>query len=106
MMENILSQLRINNTCAVSSAESIDVLQRTLSKDRLRLETDSSEVVTQVVDHIVCQDTLQVLYLKKKCKVHATFYKDELAVITPDTPEYRILKEQNRDDIDWIKGNR
>ena len=39
---------------------------------------------------------------KKHCK-YIPFYKDELAVITPDTPEYRILKEQNRDDIDWIK---
>ena len=43
---------------------------------------------------------LQVLYLRKMHCKYIPFYKDELAVITPDTPEYRILKEQNRDDID------
>ena len=66
------------------------------------LETDSSEVVTQVVDHMVDVGFTGTVLEKKHCK-YIPFYKDELAVITPDTPEYRILKEQNRDDIDWIK---
>ena len=64
--------------------------------------TDSSEVVTQVVDHMVDVGFTGTVLEKKHCK-YIPFYKDELAVITPDTPEYRILKEQNRDDIDWIK---
>ena len=72
-------------------------------KEQIKImETDSSEVVTQVVDHMVDVGFTGTVLEKKNCK-YIPFYKDELAVITPDTPEYRILKEQNRDDIDWIK---
>lgn len=72
-------------------------------KEQIKImETDSSEVVTQVVDHMVDVGFTGTVLEKKRCK-YIPFYKDELAVITPDTPEYRILKEQNRDDIDWIK---
>lgn len=72
-------------------------------KEQIKImETDSSEVVTQVVDHMVDVGFTGTVLEKKHCK-YLPFYKDELAVITPDTPEYRILKEQNRDDIDWIK---
>ena len=72
-------------------------------KEQIKImETDSSEVVTQVVDHMVDGGFTGTVLEKKHCK-YIPFYKDELAVITPDTPEYRILKEQNRDDIDWIK---
>lgn len=72
-------------------------------KEQIKImETDSSEVVTQVVDHMVDVGFTGTVLEKKHCK-YIPFYKDELDVITPDTPEYRILKEQNRDDIDWIK---
>ena len=72
-------------------------------KEQIKImETDSSEVVTQVVDHMVDVGFTGTVLEKKHCK-YIPFYKDELAVITPDKPEYRILKEQNRDDIDWIK---
>ena len=72
-------------------------------KEQIKImETDSSEVVKQVVDHMVDVGFTGTVLEKKHCK-YIPFYKDELAVITPDTPEYRILKEQNRDDIDWIK---
>lgn len=72
-------------------------------KEQIKImETDSSEVVTQVVDHMVDVGFTGTVLEKKHCK-YIPFYKDELAVITPDTPEYRMLKEQNRDDIDWIK---
>ena len=72
-------------------------------KEQIKImETDSSEVVTQVVDHMVDVGFTGTV-LEKKHSKYIPFYKDELAVITPDTPEYRILKEQNRDDIDWIK---
>ena len=72
-------------------------------KEQIKImETDSSEVVTQVVDHMVDVGFTGTVLEKKHCK-YIPFYKDELAVITPDTPEYRILKERNRDDIDWIR---
>lgn len=74
-----------------------------IPKEQIKImETDSSEVVTQVVDHMVDVGFTGTVLEKKHCK-YIPFYKDELAVIAPDTPEYRILKEQNRDDIDWIK---
>ena len=64
-------------------------------KEQIKImETDSSEVVTQVVDHMVDVGFTGTVLEKKHCK-YIPFYKDELAVITPDTPEYRILKEQN-----------
>lgn len=72
-------------------------------KEQIKImETDSSEVVTQVVDHMVDVGFTGTVLEKKHCK-YIPFYKDELAVITPDTPEYRNLKEQNRDNIDWIR---
>ena len=72
-------------------------------KEQIKImETDSSEVVTQVVDHMVDVGFTGTVLEKKHCK-YIPFYKDELAVITPDTPEYRILKEQKRDDMDWIR---
>ena len=72
-------------------------------KEQIKImETDSSEVVTQVVDHMVDVGFTGTVLEKKHCK-YIPFYKDELAVIAPDTPEYRILYEQNRDDIDWLK---
>ena len=65
------------------------------------METDSSEVVTtQVVDHMV-----DVGFTGTVPKSTASTY---LSIRIDgcdhsDTPEYRILKEQNRIDIDWIK---
>ena len=72
-------------------------------KEQIKImETDSSEVVTQVVDHMVDVGFTGTVLEKKHCK-YIPFYKDELAVITPDTPEYRKLKEENPDDIRWIR---
>ena len=97
-------------TIAASTIPAQDLLPKVLMcyrerypKEQIKImETDSSEVVTQVVDHMVDVGFTGTVLEKKHCK-YIPFYKDELAVITPDTPEYRILKEQNRDDIDWIK---
>lgn len=72
-------------------------------KEQIKImETDSSEVVTQVVDHMVDVGFTGTVLEKKHCK-YIPFYKDELAVITPDTPEYRKIKEENPDDIKWIR---
>ena len=97
-------------TIAASTIPAQYLLQKVLMcyrerypKEQIKImETDSSEVVTQVVDHMVDVGFTGTVLEKKHCK-YIPFYKDELAVIAPDTPEYRILKEQNRDDIDWIK---
>lgn len=73
-------------------------------KEQIKImETDSSEVVTQVVDHMVDVGFTGTVLEKKHCK-YLPFYKDELAVVTPDTPEYRKIKEENPEDISWIKS--
>lgn len=65
------------------------------------METDSSEVITQIVDHIVEIGFTGTVLEKKHCK-YIPFYKDELAIITPNTEKYQRLKEI--EGIDWIIG--
>ena len=71
-------------------------------EEQLKLmETDSSQVVTQVVDHMVDIGFTGTVLEKKHCK-YIPFYKDELAIITPNTEKYQKLKEQVGD-ISWMK---
>lgn len=72
-------------------------------KEQIKIiEMDSSEVVTQVVDHMVDVGFTGTVLEKKHCK-YIPFYKDELAVITPNTEKYRELQQSQRDNIEWIK---
>lgn len=68
------------------------------------LETDSSQVVTQIIDHMVDVGFTGTVLEKKHCK-YIPFYKDELVVITPNTEKYQTL-HQNIEDISWISGER
>ena len=71
-------------------------------EEQLKLmETDSSQVVTQVVDHMVDIGFTGTVLEKKHCK-YIPFYKDELAIITPNTEKYQKFREQV-DDISWMK---
>ncbi len=65
------------------------------------MESDSSKVVSQIVDHIVDVGFTGTVLEKKHCR-YLPFYKDKLAVITPNTERYRRLKEESPDGIDWI----
>lgn len=65
------------------------------------METDSSEVITQIIDHIVEIGFTGTVLEKKHCK-YIPFYKDELAIITPNTEKYQRLKKI--EGIDWLKG--
>ena len=67
------------------------------------LETDSSQVVTQIIDHMVDVGFTGTILEKKHCK-YIPFYKDELVVITPNTKKYQKLLEDMPDDISWIGG--
>ena len=67
------------------------------------LETDSSQVVTQIIDHMVDVGFTGTVLEKKHCK-YIPFYKDELVVITPNTEKYQKLLEDMSDDISWIGG--
>lgn len=66
------------------------------------METDSTEVITQIVEHMADIGFTGTVLEKKHCK-YIPFYKDELAIITPNTEKYRKLKETGREDVEWIK---
>lgn len=66
-------------------------------------EADSSQVVMQVVDHLVDIGFTGTILEKKHCK-YIPFYKDELAIITPNTERYQKIKETSGNDISWLAG--
>ena len=65
------------------------------------MESDSSKVVSQIVDHIVDVGFTGTVLEKKHCR-YLPFYKDKLGVITPNTVGYRGLKDESPVGIDWI----
>lgn len=67
------------------------------------METDSSRVVMQIVDHMADVGFTGTVLEKKHCR-YIPFYKDELAVIVPNTEKYRNIKETQPEDISWIKN--
>lgn len=70
-------------------------------KEQVKLiETDSSQVITQIIDHMVDVGFTGTVLEKKHCK-YIPFYKDELVVITPNTEKYQVLY-QNQEDISWV----
>lgn len=72
-------------------------------QEQIRIqETDSSKVVMQIVDHRVDIGFTGTVLEKKHCK-YIPFYKDELVIITPNTPKYQELAQENKEDISWIK---
>lgn len=74
-------------------------------KEQVKLiETDSTQVITQIIDHMVDVGFTGTVLEKKHCK-YIPFYKDELVVITPNTEKYQGLY-QNLGDISWISEER
>ncbi len=65
------------------------------------METDSSQVVTQIIDNMVDIGFTGTVLEKKHCK-YIPFYKDELVIITPNTEKYRKIKRESPQDIRWI----
>lgn len=65
------------------------------------METDSAQVVTQIVDNMVDVGFTGTVLEKKHCK-YIPFYKDELVIITPNTEKYRKIKREFPQDIRWI----
>mgnify|MGYP001071578692 CR=1 FL=1 len=66
------------------------------------IETDSTEVVSQIVNSMADVGFTGTVLEKKYCR-YIPFYKDKLAIITPNTEKYRTLLESSKDDISWIK---
>ncbi len=69
------------------------------------IETDSTQVVTQIVEGVADVGFTGTVLGKKYCR-YIPFYKDKLAIVTPNTEKYRRLKEKKDDDISWIRKER
>lgn len=66
------------------------------------VETDSSKVVTQIVDHLADVGFTGTVLERKHCK-YMPFYKDELVIITPNTEKYQKIQQEKRDGVSWIR---
>lgn len=83
--------------------EVLTIFSERYPQEQIRIqETDSSKVVMQIVDHRVDIGFTGTVLEKKHCK-YIPFYKDELVIITPNTPKYQELAQGNKEDISWIK---
>ena len=65
-------------------------------------ETDSAQVVTQIVDCMADVGFTGTVLEKKHCK-YIPFYKDELVIIAPNTEKYRRIQEECPHDISWLE---
>lgn len=65
------------------------------------IETDSTKVVTQIVEHMADVGFTGTVLEKKHCK-YIPFYKDELVIITPNTEKYQKLMQESPNDIRWL----
>ena len=65
-------------------------------------ETDSAQVVTQIVDCMADVGFTGTVLEKKHCK-YIPFYKDELVIVAPNTEKYRRFQEECPNDISWLK---
>lgn len=66
------------------------------------IETDSSEVVSQIVDGMADVGFTGTVLEKKYCR-YIPFYKDKLSIITPNTERYQAFKEEGTGDISWLQ---
>jgi DNA-binding transcriptional LysR family regulator len=65
------------------------------------METDSSGVVEQIVDHIAEIGFTGTVLEKKHCK-YIPFFKDELVIITPNNDKFKAYLNERPDDISWV----
>ena len=65
-------------------------------------ETDSAQVVTQIVDCMADVGFTGTVLEKKHCK-YIPFYKDELVIIDPNMEKYRRIQEECPNDISWLE---
>ena len=73
-------------------------------KEQFKLiETDSSQVVSHILDGMADVGFTGTVLEKKYCR-YIPFYKDKLSIITPNTEKYRALQEDGGDEIFWLKG--
>jgi DNA-binding transcriptional LysR family regulator len=65
------------------------------------MQTDSSGVVRQIVDHMANIGFTGTVLEKKHC-TYIPFYKDELVIITPNTDKFRAFLTGRTEDVSWV----
>lgn len=65
------------------------------------VESDSAGVINMIVDHKVDVGFTGTVLEKKHCH-YIPFYKDELAIIMPNTEKYQKIIENISGDLSWI----
>ena len=65
------------------------------------VESDSAGVVNMIVDHKVDVGFTGTVLEKKHCH-YIPFYKDELAIIMPNTEKYQKIVESASKDLSWL----
>ena len=79
------------------------VFKRRYPEEQFKLvETDSSEVVSQIVDGMADVGFTGTVLEKKYCR-YIPFYKDKLVIITPNTERYQTLRKEGGDGISWLE---
>lgn len=63
-------------------------------------ETDSTQVVEQVLNRTIDVGFTGTVLDKKRC-IYIPFYEDELIIITPNNEKFRMLKEENESTV-WV----
>lgn len=72
------------------------------SCDQLEIrESDSARVIEDVAQHVVDVGFTGTTLENKPCRF-IPFYEDELVIIMPNSPRYRMILEQE-DSLDWIR---
>lgn len=66
------------------------------------IETDSTKVVTQIIEGVADIGFTGTVLEKKHCR-YIPFYKDKLVIITPNTSKYQELKKRESKGIQWLK---
>ena len=79
------------------------VFKRRYPEEQFKLvETDSSEVVSQIVDGMADVGFTGTVLEKKYCR-YIPFYKDKLVIITPNTDRYQTLRKEGGGGISWLE---
>lgn len=102
---------RMGHQCVTIAASTIPaqyLLPKILAKfnekypgEQLKImESDSTSVVNQVIEHMVDLGFTGTVLEKKHCK-YIPFYRDELVIITPNTEVFRE-RAKTPEDISWI----
>ena len=110
--DEFVSHKKAGKTCITIAASTIPaqyLLPKILAQFNERfpdeqlkiMETDSAEVIEQIINQAADIGFTGTVLEKKHCK-YVPFYKDDLVLITPNTAKYRGY-QKNQDQTEWIR---